>query len=114
MIENKRKHFRLNSLNLSHVGVYENDLLVRQGMGRTLNVSESGILLETNFPINHKSNVLLSIGLEEDLVDIKGNIVHTILAGKDKYKTGIKINNITKPGLEIVKGYISDFTSKIN
>ena len=65
-LKNKRKHQRFASLNLSYVCLDENNNVVTQGMGRTLNISESGILLETNFPIELKYLVLLTIGLEED------------------------------------------------
>jgi hypothetical protein len=41
--QEKRKHARFNSLNLSYVCLDENNQVIKQGMGRTLNVSESGI-----------------------------------------------------------------------
>ena len=50
--ENKRKHERIQSLNLSYICLDEDNNIVKQGMGRTLNISESGILLETHFPID--------------------------------------------------------------
>jgi hypothetical protein len=78
MTENKRKHTRVRSLNLLYVGVYEKDVLVKQGIGRTLDVSESGIRLETHFPIDPKNIVQLAIGLKDELVDIKGRAVHTV------------------------------------
>ena len=34
----KRKHARINSLNLSYVCLDENNKIIKQGMGRTLNV----------------------------------------------------------------------------
>ena len=43
--QDKRKHFRVNSLNLSYVYVDGNNDEEKQTIGRTLNVSESGILL---------------------------------------------------------------------
>lgn len=110
MIKNQRKHFRLDSLNLLHIAIYENDILIKQGIGRTLNVSESGIMLETHFPIDQKNNVMVSIGLEEDLVEIKGKVIHATQHNNDKYKIGIKFNKITKSDLEIVKRYITNFT----
>ena len=43
----KRKHYRVDSLNLlSYTCQDEEGNLVKHGMGRTLNVSESGILLK--------------------------------------------------------------------
>ena len=69
--ENKRKHPRIPSLNLSYICLDENNNIVKQGMGRTLNISESGILLETHFPIESEYLVLMTIALKEDLLEIK-------------------------------------------
>jgi hypothetical protein len=88
--QEKRKHARISSLNLSYVCLDENDQIIKQGMGRSLNVSESGILLETHFPIDDRHIVTLTLGLEEDLVDIKGRPVHTRINDAGKYEVGIE------------------------
>ena len=66
--EEKRKHSRIDSLNLLNY-VFSDELGggLTQGMGRTLNVSESGILLETHSPIDIHSVISLTIGFEEDV-----------------------------------------------
>ena len=112
MTENKRKHTRVRSLNLLYFGVYEKDLLIKQGIGRTLDVSESGIRLETYFSVDPKNIVQLSIGLKDELVDIKGKAVHTVPGRSGKYEIGIKFNRIKKSSLEIVKKYITAFMEK--
>jgi len=109
MTENKRKHLRVRSLNLLYLGVYEKDVLIKQGMGRTLDVSESGIRLETHFPVDPVNIVHLSIGLKDELVEIKGRAVHTVPERSGKYEVGIKFNRIKKSSLEIVKKYIAAF-----
>jgi c-di-GMP-binding flagellar brake protein YcgR len=88
--QEKRKHARISSLNLSYVCLDENNQIIKQGMGRSLNVSESGILLETHFPIDEQHIVTLTLGLEEDLVDIKGRPVHTRINDAGKYEVGIE------------------------
>lgn len=109
MTENKRKHLRVRSLNLLYFGVYEKDVLIKQGIGRTLDVSESGIRLETHFPMDPKNIVHLSIGLKDELVEIKGRAVHTVPGSRGKYEIGIKFNRIKKSSLEIVNKYIVTF-----
>ena len=109
MTENKRKHLRVRSHNLLYVGVYEKDVLIKQGIGRTLDVSESGIRLETHFPVDPKNIVQLSIGLKDDLVDIKGRAVHTVPGSSGKYEIGIRFNRIKKSSLDIVKKYVVIF-----
>ena len=70
--ENKRQHERIHSLNLSYICLDENNNIVKQGMGRTLNISESGMLLETHFPVEADHLIRLTISLEEDLLDKGG------------------------------------------
>ena len=105
-IEEKRKHTRVNSLNLSYICLDEKNKKVKQGMGRTLNVSESGILLETNFPIDSKHIVLLTLGLEEDIVDIKGKAVHSKTNSKGLYEVGIEFTETDKKAYKILKKFI--------
>ena len=105
-IEEKRKHTRINSLNLSYVCLDEKNKKVKQGMGRTLNVSESGILLETNFPIDSKHIVLLTIGLEEDIVDIKGRAVHFKINAQGMHEVGIEFMDTDDKANKILKKFI--------
>ncbi|MBU2621107.1 MAG: PilZ domain-containing protein [Proteobacteria bacterium] len=109
MTENKRKHLRVRSLNLLYLGVYEKNVLIKQGIGRTLDVSESGIKLETHFPVDPKKNVQLSIGLKDEIVEIKGRSVRTVQGSREKYEIGIKFNRLKKSSLEVVKKYITAF-----
>lgn len=110
--QEKRKHARVSSLNLSYVCLDENDQIIKQGMGRTLNVSESGILLETHFPIDIKHIVSLTLGLEEDLVDIKGRPVHTRLNDKGKHEVGIEFLQPGKKARKTLKKFIDAFQVK--
>ena len=105
-IEEKRKHARINSLNLSYICLDEENKKVKQGMGRTLNVSESGILLETNFPIDSKHIVLLTIGLEEDIVDIRGKAVHSKTNAQGLYEVGIQFMDTDNKVNKTLKKFI--------
>ena len=86
----RRKNLRADSLNLlSFHCVDENDQIVMQGVGRTLNISKEGILLETHVPIDPRYSVSLFIAIEEDLVDVKGRVVHSSANKNGKFNTGI-------------------------
>ena len=108
----KRLHKRIDALNLlSYVCIDENDQVVLQGMGRTLNVSQGGILLETHIQMDSKYTVSLTIGLEEGLVDIKGEIAHSS-PGKGKgenYESGIQFLEMDEPVLQVLKKYVKAF-----
>ena len=105
--ENKRKHERIQSLNLSYICLDEDQNVVKQGMGRTLNISESGILLETHFPIEPKHVVQLTISLEENLLDLKGEPVHVRSIDKGKYEIGIQFVDLDQGTSDLLKEFIS-------
>lgn len=105
--ENKRKHKRIQSLNLSYICLDEDNNIIKQGMGRTLNISESGILLETHFPIEPNLTIRLTISLEEDLLDIIGNPVHVQPVDGGKYQIGVQFADLDENAAEILHNYIS-------
>ncbi len=110
--ENKRQHERIYSLNLSYICLDENNNIVKQGMGRTLNISESGILLETHFPVESEHIIRLTISLEEDLLDIKGKPIHVRSEDGGKYQIGIKFLDLDQNAVDLIKKYISDSGTK--
>lgn len=108
--EDKRKHSRINALNLiSYNCIDETGQTVAQGMGRTLNVSEDGILLETHVLIDPKYAVALAIGLEDDMIDIEGNVVYSKPGREERYESGIELIKTTESTVEILKRYIEAF-----
>ena len=108
----KRINNRVSSkILISYICMDENDKIVENGMGRTLNVSESGIMLETHNNIDQNLNILLSIGLEETLIDIKGKIVHSKLIDKDKYNIGIQFIELDDTSRLQMSKFIEAFKS---
>jgi c-di-GMP-binding flagellar brake protein YcgR len=109
MADEKRKHIRVNSLNLSHVAVGEEPEHLKQAIGRTLNVSETGILLETHFPIAAQQNVSLTIGIEEDLVEMRGKVVHLIDGETGRFEMGVQFVDIDERATRILREFIKEF-----
>ena len=106
--ENKRKHERIHSLNLSYICLDEDKKIVKQGMGRTLNISESGILLETHFPVEPEHTIQLTISLEENLLDINGKPVHVRSIDGGKYQIGIEFTDLDADSAIVLKQFISE------
>ena len=106
--ENKRKHERIQSLNLSYICLDEDNNIIKQGMGRTLNISESGILLETHFPVESNHTIQLTVSLEENLLDIIGKPVHVKSIGGGKYQIGIQFADLDENATKMLQDYISD------
>jgi c-di-GMP-binding flagellar brake protein YcgR len=108
----KRKYTRVNSLNLSYVCIDENGEILNEGMGRTLNVSEGGILLETGFCILPKQNLMLTIAVEDHLLDIKGKVVRCGEDKANKFHTGVEFLDIDEAASTILKKFIQLFNSE--
>ena len=108
----KRKHARISSLNLSYVCLDENNEIIKQGTFSYVNGSESGILLETHFPIDDQHIVTLTLGLEEDLVDIKGRPVHTRINDAGKYEVGIEFLKCDAKTRKALKKFIETTQKK--
>ncbi len=106
-----RRYERVASLNLLHFTGYRNDVIIKQGMGRTLDVSESGILLETHFLMELQDQLSLTIGLEDDLVEMKGRVVYCNEEEGGKFKMGIEFFEVDNKALQILKQYIVLFKS---
>lgn len=101
-----RKHRRVNTKNLSYICLDEDQRAVKQGMGRTLNISESGMLLETHFPIDAAHTVILSLGLKNDLADIKGRPVHIRSAAQGVYEVGIEFMELDEASKRTLARYL--------
>jgi hypothetical protein len=93
MVE-KRKSPRIDSINLSYICLDKHNNVLQQAMGRTLDISEGGFLIETHFPIEKDCTIEASIGLGDNTIDIKGKIAHCQSSGDGKYITGVEITSI--------------------
>ncbi len=110
MTINKRNHPRIDSLNLiSYVCIDEDNNSVTQGIGRTLNVSEGGILLETHVQMDSHHTLSLKIGFEDELVDINGKVTFSRSGVEGDFETGIQFFEIDENILKKLKQYIKAF-----
>ncbi len=105
--DDKRTNTRIDSPNLlSYICRDEDDNEITQGMGRTLNVSGGGIMLETHVPIDPQLIVTLTIALEDDLMDFKGKIAHTRKRENGKFEFGIEFIEMNDEKRLFLKQYI--------
>jgi len=109
-VDDKRKGPRIQSTNLiSYVSRDENDQVRTQGMGRTLNVSEGGILLETHAPIDPHLVVTLTIALEDELMEFKGRIAHSVQREEGGFATGIAFIEMNEAKRQFLAQYVIFF-----
>jgi len=103
---------RPESVNLVYFAVFDSKkMLKQQGMGKTLNISEGGILLETYERILDDGVIFLSLGLKNETVDIEAGIAHFSGIGNGIYHTGLSFVIDSSEKIESIKEYISLFES---
>ena len=108
--QDKRKAPRVDSLNLiSYVVFDEADNAVRQGMGRTLNISKTGICLDTYKPLSRRQKVSLTIGLKDNLVDIIGRVVHVRKRKNGRFDNGIDFVGMDQNQQSVLSLFLSAY-----
>ena len=112
MNNGQRRFIRMDALNLlEYVLLDDQGGIITRAMGRTLNISEKGILLETHIPFEPGNRLLLTIGLEEDLVDVKGLVKHAEARDDKYFSAGIEFLEIDGEGLRVIVNYLEAFES---
>lgn len=109
MNTNKRKHTRVESLNLSYISIDDAGNLVNEGMGRTLNLSETGILLESNFCALPDQTLSLTLAIEEDLLDVQGKIIRCKETDDGLYHMGVEFLDLDETARRTLTKFISIF-----
>ncbi len=105
----KRNFIRLESLNLlDYLIIDKQGMYTTHSMGRTLDVSENGIKLETDKEINLGDSLVITIGLEEDLIDLFADVTH-VEKTNNRYNSGLEFIDISEEGKRIFQKYTDAF-----
>ena len=106
----RRTHSRLDTLNiLSYELLDPKAGFGWRGMGRTLNVSENGLLLEIYSPLEKGQSIALTVGFEESLVSLRAQVMHVETTGNDRYHAGIELREIDAQARGVFQRYIEAF-----
>ena len=109
-MEEKRKYYRAKTVNLiSYECMDENGSPSNQGMGKILDISKGGLLMETNVLIQAKYIVLASMDSKEELLKIKGEIVYSREVKPKIFHTGVRFVEKDERIREIVTAMIKAF-----
>ena len=106
----QRKYPRVKTINLiSHVTIGANGRWIFQGMRRSLDISRAGILLETPYPIELGRISMMTVDVDNNLIEIKGELIHCFKSDTEMYHSGIKFigteEQATKFVTQIIKVY---------
>ncbi len=108
----KRKFLRLDSLHLLDYLLIDNEGFEGDySMGRTLDVSLNGIKMETVKEIPLEVSLVITLGIEENLVDISGKPIHTHPHDK-RYVSGIEFLKVSAESRTILRQYVDEFEAR--
>jgi hypothetical protein len=105
----RRRHIRPEALNLLDYLVVDDQ--GRQGeyaMARTLNVSKGGILMETHRPLPKGQQVMITLGLKDQLSDVMGRIVYVVGAA-GLFHNGIEFFHLSDTDKRMLDQYVAAF-----
>jgi len=80
----------------------------RPGMARTLNVSSGGIMVETTTSFDAGQILQLDIGLENDLVQIRGRVIHCEQRGAH-YRVGLEFLEMDDSSRDALNSFLAAF-----
>lgn len=90
-IKERRKHPRVETHNpLSYVCKDDSGNPIKEGTGKTINISKGGILIETHNSFEWQDKLLMAIHVEDDLIRVKGKVVYCNAADFGMFRTGIQ------------------------
>lgn len=108
----KRKFIRQDSLHLlDYLVVDDEGRTSTYSMGRTLDVSLNGMKMETIYPIPVPSDLVITLGIEDSLLDIQGTPTYT-KAEHGRYISGIEFMTVDKKGRKILQHYVEIFQAR--
>ena len=110
---NRRKHPRVSIDSLiSVVSLDDSGNQISQSMGRALDVSQSGIQIETPHamePFDTGRVSLVTVDKRDRLVKTSGKLVYTRKTDKGMYTTGIKLNGLDTVNKRFVVSLIKQY-----
>ncbi|NOZ24343.1 MAG: PilZ domain-containing protein [Planctomycetes bacterium] len=106
MTDEKRRAARITFKGLVHCEQVDvSRLSHNETMGRTLDISEGGILLEAqqHFPL--LSQIDFGVALGDEIIDAKGKVIHLSQKEDGKIHMGIQFVEMSEPDKEKLREY---------
>lgn len=106
----RRQYPRVKIGNLiSYIGKNAKGEILEQSMGKALNVSQSGIFIETPQMIFSALISMMSVDHNNNLVEIKGEVIYSTSYKNGMYGTGIRFYGMHHENIRFVTKLIKVF-----
>jgi c-di-GMP-binding flagellar brake protein YcgR len=94
---------------ISYVCTDKKGCIVKENMGVALNISQSGILIESADSVFSKYISLTSVDLNGNVIEIKGKVAYCKKNKSTKYRIGISFEGTHAQNIRFVKGLIRSY-----
>lgn len=99
----RRKHPRVETNNpVSYICMDDNGNPIKEGVGRAVNISQGGILIEAHHAFEWQDILLLGIDIDNKSNRIKGKVVYCNPVDSRVFRTGIEFLEINEKILSFV------------
>jgi hypothetical protein len=107
---NKRQYARVETCNLiSYACIDAKGTIIKHGMGKALDISQAGLMLESGCPVESEYIELLSADPDDRLVNIVGIVAHTRRSPCGNYKIGIRFTGSHEENVQFATSLIKTF-----
>jgi c-di-GMP-binding flagellar brake protein YcgR len=107
---NQRQYARVETCNLiSYACIDDQGTMIKQGMGKALDISQNGLMLESGYPIESEYVSLMSADPDDRLVNIVGKVAHTRRSPSGNYKIGIRFTGSHDENVQFAASLIKTF-----
>jgi hypothetical protein len=108
-MKERRQQQRFETRNLVYYVVKNDGSEVSQDMGRTLDASEKGLLIETRIPLVTGLQLKMDIALADSIIELTGEVVHSHADGSGMHFSGIEFGSMDDETRTRLKEYLRDF-----
>jgi len=107
----KRKHPRIDINNLvSYRCMDDSGNQTKEGRGKSVNISQGGILIETHDTFEWQDILLLFIDIEDESVSSKGKVIYCNAANFGKFRIGIQFLETNEKIVSFVIGLLEAYS----
>ncbi len=107
----RRKHPRVEINNLiSYICIDDSGNKTKEGRGKALNISQGGILIETNDSFEWQDTLELSIEIEDESVSITGKVIYCNTDDFGKFRSGIQFLETNEKILSFVINLLKTYS----
>jgi|LGVE01.1.fsa_nt_gb hypothetical protein len=93
-INERRSSERFATLNFVYYTLADCDGGEVENMGRTLDASERGLLMQTHVPLPIGQRLMLSVGFRDNIVELGGEVVHCVDDETGMSRSGIEFDSL--------------------